>query len=326
MSISRVFKTYIEPSLERIPVLEVSHTERHQGREFIITQTIQRNVFTEFDRKLSRHLSATRGEGFPAFTVSVVVNERGANTPGRSLAAAHYVSVPLALKGIAERAYAHSGKADLTVYHNDPTASERAAGVPRAVSADDMEALNAALAICRHLGAAEFLDISGDFDIVIVGPPGDLSPIIMHLQNGSVSVPCGNGQTVTPFECPIHGFAGHASGNVMAQGYLARARQALVAAKEAAVTEFRAEAEKRILGYDRVLAKRAAGRALDGYRLEATLALVARLKAGLGSGLSGLSEEAQVTALDWTMEIAEGAADSATGKHITLAHPAPASA
>jgi hypothetical protein len=326
MSISCVFKSFVEPGLERIPVLEVSHVERHQKREYIITQTIQRNVFTDFDRKLSRHLSATRGTGFPAFTVSVLVNERGSGAPARALAPAHHVSVPHALKGIAERAFAHAGRADLTVYHNDPTAGDRETGVPSSVSADDIEALNSALAICRYLGAAEFLDISGDFDIVIVGPPGDLGPIVMHLQNGSVSVPCTNGQTVTPFECPIHGFAGHVAGNVLAQGYLARARQALVAAKEAAVMEFRAAAESRILSYDKVLANRTAGRLLDGYRLDATTSLVERLKAGLGSGLNGLSEDARITALDWSMEIAASDDSTAVGRHITLAHPLSAGA
>lgn len=319
MGISDVFETFVEPGLERIPILEVSHVERHQGREYIITQTIQRNVFTEFDHKLSRHLSATRGTGFPAFTVSVVVNERGCGAPARALASSHYVSVPHALKGIAERAFAHAGRADLTVYHNDPTASDREAGVRRSVSADDIEALNSALAVCRYLGAAEFLEISGDFDIVIVGPPGGLNPIVMHLRNGSVSVPCTNGQTISPFECPIHGFAGHIAGNVMAQGYLARARQALVAAKETAVLDFRAAAEARILNYDRVLTKRAAGLAKDGYRLDATLALVERLKAGLGSNLNGLSEDAQVTALDWSMEISASGSDVSRG-HIVLAH------
>jgi hypothetical protein len=317
MNVSSVFKTYVEPGLERIPVLEVSHVERHQKRDYIITQTIQRNVFTEFDRKLSRHLSATRGEGFPAFTVAVNVQQRGNAGPARALASAHQVSVPHALKGIADRASAHDGKAELTVYHCDPTARERAAGVARSIGADDIEALKSALAICRHLGAAEFLNISGDFDIVMVGPPGNLGPVVMHLKNGSVSVPCTNGQTVTPFECPIHGFSGHVAENVMAQGYMARARHALVAAKEDAVMEFRAEAERRILGFDRVLDKRGAGRAIEGYRLDATLALVARLKAGLGDDLSGLSADAQVTALDWTMDIK--AAESTTGT-IVLAH------
>ena len=123
MTIKNVFKTFVEPSLERIPVLEVSHVERHQGREYIISQTIQRNVFTEFDRKLSRHLAATRGAGFPAFTVSVQVNERGSGAPARFLAPAHHVSVPHALKGIADRAFAHCsdsrGKIELTVRHDD---------------------------------------------------------------------------------------------------------------------------------------------------------------------------------------------------------------
>ncbi len=319
MGVDNVFKTFIEPSLERIPVLEVSHVERHHGLGYIITQTIQRNVFTEFDRKLSRHLSATRSSGFPAFTVLVVVNERGGGAPPRALAPAHHVSVPHALKGIAERAFAHAGRADLTVYHNDPSASDREAGVLRSLKADDIEALNSALAVCRYLGAAEFMNISGDFDIVIAGPPGDLKPIVMHLKNGSISMPCTNGEAIVPFECPIHGFAGHVAGNALAQGYLARARHALVATKEAAVMEFRAAAEFRIINYDRVLAKRPAGRALEGYHLDVTVALVERLKAGLGNDLSGLAEDAQVTALDWSMEIAASDGHAAAERHITLA-------
>jgi len=316
MDVSSVFKAVVERSLERIPVLEVSHVERLQGCDYIITQTIQRNVFTEFDRKLSRHLAATRGAGFPAFTVAVQVDERGCGGPPRFLTPVHHVSVPHALKGIADRAFAHCGRIDLTVHNNNPGAGDRVDGVRRELSADDIEALDAALNICRHLGEAEFLEISGDFDIVIAGPPGELQPIVMHLRNGSISMPCTNGTAVTPFECPIHGFAGHAADNVLAQGYMARARHALVATKEAAVLEFRAAAENRILALDRALA----GRPLDGHRLEATVALVERLKAGLGGNLSGLSEDAQITALDWSSAIASGDAKPATGKHITLAH------
>ncbi len=190
MGTSDVFKTFVEPSLERIPVLEVSHVERHQKRDYIVTQTIQRNVFTDFDRKLSRHLAATRGAGFPAFTVAVRVNERSSGGPPRYLTPADHASVPHALKGIADRAFAHCGRVDLTVYHNDPGAGDRVDGVRREVGADDMEALDAALDICRYLGEAEFLDISGDFDIVIAAPPGESKPIVMHLRNCSISMPC----------------------------------------------------------------------------------------------------------------------------------------
>ena len=96
---------------------------------------------------------------------------------------------------------------------------------------------------------------------------------------------------------------------------MARARHALVATKEAAVLEFRAAAENRILNFDRALA----GRPLDGHRLDAAVALVARLKAGLGGSLSGLSEDAQITALDWSAAIASGDGMAPTGTHITLA-------
>ncbi len=319
---SGVFKTIVERSLERIPVLEVSHVERHQKRDYIVIQTIQRNVFTDFDRKLSRHLAATRGAGFPAFTVAVRVNERGCDGPPRYLTPVHHASVPHALKGIADRAFARCGRVDLTVHNNNPGAGDRVAAVRREVSTDDMEALDAALNICRHLGEAEFLEISGDFDIVIAGPPGELKPVIMHLQNGSVSMPCTNGSVITPFECPIHGFATHAAGNVLAQGYMARARHALVATKEAAVLEFRAAAEDRILAFDRALA----GRPLEGHRLEAAVALIERLKAGLGSSLNGLSEDAQITALDWSAAIASGDGMAPTGRHIVLAPAAGAGA
>ena len=196
-------------------------------------------------------------------------------------------------------------------------------GITRLLGADDIDALDSALKICRHLGEAEFLNISGDFDIVIAGPPGDLNPIIMHLQNGSLSMPCKSGSTITPFECPIHGFASQAAGNISAQGYLAQARHALVATKEAAVVEFRAAAEDRILSFDKALGRRA----MDGDRMDAAIALVERLKTGLGSNLSGLSEDAQITALDWSMTIASGDGMSATGApRITLAHATAAQA
>ncbi|GAG38359.1 unnamed protein product, partial [marine sediment metagenome] len=135
--------------------------------------------------------------------------------------------------------------------------------------------------------------------------------------------PCPTGATITPFECPIHGFAKHVAGNMQAQGYLARARHALVATKEAAVMEFRAVAENRILNFDKALA----GRALDGHRLDAAVALVERLKLGLGSNLSGLSEDARIIALDWSSAIAEGGETvgvktaASRPSNMVLAHP-----
>ncbi len=127
----------------------------------------------------------------------------------------------------------------------------------------------------------------------------------MYLKNGNVSVPCSNGTTITPFECPLHGFGVHVSDNVLAQGYVAQARHALIATKVAAVMEFRAMAEARLVNFDRALA----GRPVEGARQEIASALIARLMAGLGSNLSGLSEDAQLAALDWSdaIEIEGGA-------------------
>lgn len=296
MSVRDVFKSFVEPSLERISVLEVSHAERQQGEDYLITHIIRRNVFTELDRKLSRHLAATRGMGFPAFTVDVRLSQNGADGEPHSLTPVHYDSVPHALRGIAGRAFANSGKADLTVRSNDPAQGDQGAGLRRNLSPDDFDALDAALQICGYLGEPEFVSISGDYDIVIAGPPGDQRPIIMYLKNGNVSVPCSNGTAITPFECPIHGFASHVAENVLPQSYVAQARHALIATKEAAVREFRAEAEARIVSFDRALA----GRPMEGSRLEIASGLIARLIAGLGSSLHGLSEDAQLAALDWS--------------------------
>ena len=322
MSASAVFKKFVEPCLERIPVLEVTHTERHEGREFVITQTIQRNVFTEFDRRLSRHLAATRGAGFPAFTVAVEVAVKGGSAAPRPLAKAHHASVPHALKGIAERAFRRDGAADLVIHHNDPAAGDRGAGVARRVTADDTDALEAALEVCRFLGEAEFLTLSGDFDVVIAAPPGEQKPMIMHIANGSISMPCATGTGITPFECPLYSFGEQVAGSVLAQGYMATARHALVSAKETAVIEFREASERQILNFDRALA----GRPLEGHRLDSAIALVERLKAGLGSNLNGLSEDARITALDWTVSIEAGGDPGTISKHIKLAHAASAAA
>ena len=313
-----VFRTFIEPCLERISVLEVTHRERHHGREFVITQTILRNVFTEFDRKLSRHLAATRGAGFPTFTVAVKVFENGDTARPRPLAQVHHASVPHALRDIAERAFRRDGKAELTIHHNDPAAGDRGAGARRIVTADDTEALDAALTACRFLGEAEFLTLSGDFDVVLADPPGELRAMIMHISNGSISMPCQSGTTITPFECPLHGFAGHVANSALAQGYLARARHALVAAKEASVHEFREAAERQILNFDRALANRP----LAGHRLDSVTALVARLKAGLGPSLGGLSEDARITALDWSASIGAGGDAGAGSARTALPHVA----
>lgn len=304
---SSVFERTVEPELERIPVLEVVHFEKHHGRKFQVHQTISRNVFTSFDRKLSRHLAATTGEGFPAFKTAVEVREIKKNGQSRQLASSSHGSVPHALMSIAKRAFDRNGPVELIFKHGSRSEGD-ANGPRRKVKTDDLQMLARALRVCRLLGETEFLDISGDFDILIVAPPGDLKPMTMNLSKGTVSVP-GTGGSDMPFECPIMTFSEKAAQNPTAQQYLARARHALVAAKEKAIAEFRTAAEERILGTNEALD----GRAIDGHRLTAVEGLVERLREGLGHNLRGLSEHARITALDWS---ADELSDSTAVVHV----------
>ena len=319
MRIAQVFKTCIEPSLERIPVLEVRHVEHHRGRDFVIAQTIHRNVLTDFDRRLSRHLAATRGEGFPAFSVFVRIRDV-AGEAERELAPTHHPSAPHALLAIARRALGECETRELTFHYSEQ--EEAGGGIGMTVSRDDLATLDEALRICREFGEPEFVEISGDFDILVVQPPAEEQPAVMHLSNGSVSIACGSSTRPVPFECPLHGFMDHLRESPAAQSYLAQVRHALVAEKERAVMAFRAAAEEQIMRFDRALG----GRRLDGFRLDSVIALVERLRLGLGPGLKGLSEDARITALDWAASIAAGGARAWTADHHVLRPTRPVTA
>jgi hypothetical protein len=291
-----VLEKIVEQDLEHLPVLQVTHTESHHGREYQVLQRVSRNVLTDFDRKLSRHLVATKGTGLPAFSVAVEVQEKNGAGGRRQLATAHHPSVPHALREIVHRAFSRSGPVEMTFLRDFQDAGDAApVKSTRKIDTDTIEMLDAALGTCRHLGEAEFLQISGDLDIVMVTPPGDLKPVIMQLTNGTVSVPNCEPTNTAPFESPLFAFAEQASDSRVAQGYLARARQALTAEKEAAISDFRAAAEQRIRDFDRALS----GRPLESHRKTLVQGLVTRLKAGLGDTLSGLSEDARLIALDW---------------------------
>lgn len=288
-----VFARVIEPELERIPVLEVVHSETHDGRAYQVHQMVSRNVFPDFDLKLSRHLAATSGRGFPAFRTDIEVRETNPGGRRREIASAAHGSVPHALLDIARRAVQRRGTVDLIFKHNLTSDDGNApAGLGRKVGKDELDMLDAALRICRTLGETEFLQISGDFDILIVTPPGNLAPLTMHLGKGTLTIP---GNAGTPFECPIITYAKSAAGDGAAQHYLARVRHALVGEKEAAIAAFRATAEARILATNEALGTHA----IAGHRLQAVEGLVDRLTAGLGPSLKGLAEDARITALDW---------------------------
>jgi hypothetical protein len=298
---SNVFEKIIKPGLDSIPVLEVIHSEWHNGVKFRITQTVNRSVFNEFDHKLSDHLAATTGAGFPNCKVTVQLVDLHSSGEPLYLEPTYHDSTPHALKAIAELAFARVGPIELVLQRGDCNPGQI---LPvyhrRKIDSTYIAQFERALGICNHLGTTAFLDLSGEFDAVEITPPGDvLDPVVLNLREGTVQVPSLHGPTKAPFVWPITSFTEHASNNISAQSYVASVRHAIVTEKQAAILAFRAAAEKEIHEFDSALA----GRSLEGHWLKGASALIARLRAGLGDSLAGISEGARGKALDWCVEI-----------------------
>ncbi len=304
MRVAEVFQRMVEPCLERVAVIEVVHTERHDGREFVISHLLRRNILTDFDRRLSRHLAAVRGAGFPAVSVAARVRESADRHGWQACAPEDYPSVPHALAAIARRAVGDRGAADLRLrYHGLEEGEREAKGLTRRVEDEDVTILEQALAGIREVGDFAFLEVTGDFDLVMVKPPEpSLQPIVMDLFNRRLTLPPVLGLTTEHVSVPLFDFQRAVAETAAARTYMATLRHMMIAQKERAVLEFRAAAEQRILDFEHALR----GRALDSFRLQAVISLVTRLKAGLGDSLAGLSEDAQITAFDWAEAIESG--------------------
>lgn len=302
-----VFEAVVEPSVERIPLVDIRCFDVVEGRQCEIAHVVYRNVFTEFDHSLSRHLAAVTGAGFPAISATIRIREAKSDTSWQNGKWLHFQSLPHALRGIAARSLKKREMVELFIHvpENEAAIAENP-GARRQIGKGDVAALTAALEFCAALGEIEFIDLSGDYDLIVAHPAGEnLKPVTIDLFRGTLVVHgvFGNGTDV--LEAPLFDFRRLLIDNQILRTYAASTRHALAAAKEEAVMTFRAAAETRILNFDRALA----GRPLEDYRLDAVISLVARLKAGLGDNLSGLSEDAQITALDWSALIERTAAN-----------------
>lgn len=306
MRVSEVFRSVIEPTLERVAVIEVLHVEKHDGRDFVVSHRIRRNILTEFDRKLSRHLAATRGAGFPAVSVQVRIRDREVPDGWTTQEPGSHVSVPHALAAIATRALGTKNeRATLRMhYHGLENDRRDTPGMKRVVEREDIETLNAALTTITQFGEIAFLDITGDFDLIMVRPPegAELQPVIMDLFNRRLTIPPVEGLTTDSVSVPLYDFARVMQQSSEARTYMAALRHHLISRKEQAVLDFRAAAEQRIMQFDRALN----GRPIEGFRMEAVVSLVSRLKAGLGPSLIGLSEDARITAFEWATAVDGG--------------------
>lgn len=302
-----IFEAIVQPSVERIALIDIQYRDVTEGRPCIISHVVFRNVFTDFDAKLSRHLAATKGIGFPSISCTVRVRDCADDASWHDGATQHFASIPHAFEGIARHALGERDEIELFVGGvEDPSSTDRGDGTTRTVTRSDIRALRASLDFCRAFGAYEFLDVSGDFDLIMVRPLGtELNAVNMDLYRGTMAVPVSYGGMNEYFEGALFDFRHHCNENPILRNYLAAARKAVSTAKENAVMNFRSAAEERILSFDRVLA----GRTLTAHRLDAAMSLVARLRVGLGDDLNGISEDARITALDWAEAVNAGARD-----------------
>ena len=293
-----LFRNFIEPSAEKICLFGIERTEVVDGCKRTVTFQIQKIVFNQFDSKLSRYLASVYGSGLPLASVEFRP-EIGLSDQVETPPVVRFVhSVPDALAVAARMAL--GGAASVSVTMGAWVDGKVVQGQQWEITQNTIEILERALAVCRQIGAIEFLDISSSADRVLVQPSdSDLDMVTIDLRQGTIDVPEATGGSA--WTGPIYGFEKAASQVPAVANYLSRARHAVASAKETAIQDFRAAAEHQIMSFNAALA----GRPLTDHRLERVTSLVARLKAGLGGSLLGLSETAQMTALDWVVEIDE---------------------
>ncbi len=289
----RFYESVVEPSTERLGLFGIAHDISFDRRNFVVSHKVSKNVFTSFDGRLSRYLSAVRGGGLPHGTVETRIRDVATGRSWTPYPPRYCASIPAAMATAVKLALGSASQMPVRI--GAWVAQDGGLDHERTITPDTVAALEQALDICGRIGSADFLEISGDLDRVLVRPAGSaMDMIVMDLQRGTVSVPNAEG-TGRAHQGPLFGFAETLRTVPDVAAYVARARHAVAGAMEEAIHAFRHDAEERIMQFDQALANRP----LTGYRMEAASSLVARLQAGLGMSLIGLNETAQMTALDW---------------------------
>ena len=313
---SNIFEKIIEPGLQTVPVLDLIHAEWHDGVKFRVTQSISRIVYTDFDRKLSDYFAATQGKGFPGFKAITTVVKLTAKEAPAQTAPDYHDSASHALASAIDRAVARVGDVEFVLQRADcPQGQVPPIGQRRQVDAAYVDHMKRGLAICNHMGATAFIQVSGEFGMITIAPPGGLEPVVLDLEKGRVFVPSVRaGASDAPSEWPIAAFKERALDNAGAQNYLAAVRHAIVTAKEAAILDFHSAAAERIHSFDRALS----GEPLTGHWRESAVGFIARIQSALGGQLNGLPEDARGIALDWCAQLAEA---GARGPRSVETHP-----
>lgn len=296
----KFFETVIEPSTERLALFGVAHDVSFDGRHFVVTHKISKNVFTDFDAKLSRYLAAVTQVGLPAATVETRIRDVESKRSWTPYPARHVASVPDAIATAASLALGSERSINVRVgaWMSEEMGPDQRVTITR----ETISMMSQALSICDKIGSVDFLEISGDFSRILARPLGSkLDMMILDLDRGTMSIPTVSEMGGSAWQGPIFGFDKAMAQAPVISSFLARARHSVSMAKEEAIHAFREASEDRIMKFNDALA----GRQLSGYRLQSATSLVSRLQAGLGDTLLGLSEAAQMTALDWASEVRE---------------------
>lgn len=300
MEPEKLFKTYIEPSAEKIGLFGISWESNFNGRECVVTHKISRNVFTDFDGKLSRYLAAVSGIGLPTASIETRFRDSTSGEMREPYPARHIQSVTDALATAARIALGDAEKVRVRMgaWVNDTAGPGREWEITK----ETIESLDQAMMVCRQIGSVEFLEISGSLERVLVRPrDSDLGMATINLRQGTIDIPEIGGAQGSTWTGPIFSFEKAAAQVPAVINYLGRAQHAVATAQVNAILTFREAAEQHIMNFNAALA----GRPLADHRLERATSLIARLKAGLGGSLLGLSESAQMTALDWVAHLDE---------------------
>lgn len=290
-----VFESVIEPSVERVPVLELAQEVETDGIRLEASYLVERTILTAFDKKLSDHLAAVDGVGFPAITLRVTIHEPESGQVWTPISRKLFPTVPHALKFAGEFALGDREACNLKVYTRVRSQmGGKGVGIVQEITRARMDALGAATEVCELLGEYEYLHVTGNYSTIVIQiADHSLDAIVADLDRGSITVP--TTRAGTAFVGPLFDPANRIAQDREAAGYITQVNHKLAVTKEKSIWDFRGAAEERIFGFDKALA----GHPLTGYRLTAAETLVKRLRAGLGENLLGLSEQAQITALSW---------------------------
>lgn len=292
---SDVFGSVIVPSVEQVPLLEITQDVRTDDMVLKASYEIEQTVLTAFDQSLSKHLAATKGQGFPSLSLTIRITDPETGKNWSPVTRQYFHALPHALTRVAEFALGDRERCEAMVFARSRSqAGDNAFGKAEVLTRAKIDSLKAAIQFCDMLGEYAFLHISGNFTSMVVQPSDrELGAIVIDLDRGTLGFP---GEGGNPgLTCALFNPTRQISQSREASSYLTRMHHNLSIAKEQAIWDFRAAAEERIFGFDKALG----GQPLTDYRMTAAETLVLRLRTGLGDNLLGLSEQAQITALGW---------------------------